>query len=155
MILAIDPGPVESGWVLFEESPTGDSGPIVAHGTTRNEQLLTMVFQTEAVLAIEMVASYGMPVGAEVFETVRWIGRFQQASLQPDDVLLVYRLDVKMHLCKTPKAKDANIRQALIDLLGPPGTKKNQGPTYGIAGDAWSALAIAVTAKHQLAAGVS
>ncbi|MGH7470493.1 MAG: hypothetical protein ACRENP_21315 [Longimicrobiales bacterium] len=57
-----------------------------------------------------------------------------------------------MHLCKNPKAKDQNIRQALIDLLGAPGTKKNPGPTYGISGDAWSALAIAVTARDQLGA---
>ena len=29
-----------------------------------------------------------------------------------------------MHLCKTPKAKDPNIRQALLDKVGPPGVKK-------------------------------
>jgi hypothetical protein len=43
------------------------------------------------------------------------------------------------------KAKDANIRQALIDKIGPQGTKKDPGPTYGISKDVWSALAIAVT----------
>ncbi|NII07239.1 hypothetical protein HBF25_12680 [Luteibacter anthropi] len=100
------------------------------------------------VVAIEMIASYGMPVGAEVFETVRWIGRFQQACRDPEAVRLIYRKDVKMHLCGTPRAKDANIRQALIDKLGAPGTKKSPGPTYGVKSHAWAALGVAVTASE-------
>ena len=96
-----------------------------------------------------MVASYGMAVGKEVFETVRWVGRFQQAWRDPDAVRLVYRKDVKLHLCGSPRAKDTNIRQALIDLLGPRGTKKNPGPTYGVSSHAWAALGVAVTAAAQ------
>jgi hypothetical protein len=48
------------------------------------------------------------------------------------------------------RAKDQNIRQALIDRLGPPGTKKNPGPTYGVTSHMWSALAVAVTAHDKL-----
>jgi len=44
------------------------------------------------------------------------------------------------------KAKDANIRQALIDKLGPVGTKKSPGPLWGVKSHIWSALAVAVTA---------
>jgi len=99
-------------------------------------------------LAIEMIASYGMAVGREVFETCVWIGRFIEAWHSPDDVRLIYRKDVKMYLCGTPRAKDANIRQALIDLLGPQGTKKQPGPTYGVKSHAWAALAVAVTAAN-------
>ena len=98
-------------------------------------------------LAIEMVASYGMAVGKEVFETVRWIGRFQQCWRDPDAVRLIYRRDVKLHLCGSPRAKDANIRQALIDQLGPVGVKREPGPLYGVKSHAWSALAVAVTAQ--------
>ncbi len=54
-------------------------------------------------------------------------------------------MEVKIHLCNHPRAKDPNIRQALIDRFGAPGTKKNQGATYGLAGDMWSALGVAVT----------
>jgi len=96
-------------------------------------------------LAIEMIASYGMAVGREVFETCVWIGRFQQVWRSPESVRLVYRRDVKLHLCGNPRAKDPNIRQALIDLLGPAGTKKQPGPTYGVKSHAWAALGVAVT----------
>ena len=63
---------------------------------------------------------------------------------------LVYRKDVKLHLCGDLRAKDANIRQALIDLFGPGkeraiGKKKTPGPLYGIRKHEWSALAVAVT----------
>jgi hypothetical protein len=95
-------------------------------------------------LAVEMIASYGMPVGREVFETCVWIGRFVQAW-QPGAHEFVYRRDVKMYLCGSNRAKDGNIRQALLDLVGPQGTKKAPGPTYGLRGDEWAALAVAVT----------
>lgn len=142
MILAIDPGPTESGMVLY------DGKKVVAAYTLPNDDVLEWILNDSRLqlVAIEMVASFGMAVGKEVFETVRWIGRFQQACPWPDDVVLVYRLDVKLHLCKSARAKDANVRQALIDLVGAPGTKKNPGPTYGVKGDAWSALAVAVVA---------
>jgi hypothetical protein len=63
-------------------------------------------------------------------------------------IVLLPRKDVKMHLCGTPRAKDGNIRQRLLDLLGPQGTKKQPGPTYGVKSHAWAALAVAVTAAN-------
>ena len=57
----------------------------------------------------------------------------------------VLRRDVKLHVCQSPRAKDANVRQALLDRFGPPGTKKAPGTTYGITKDTWQALAVAVT----------
>jgi hypothetical protein len=98
-----------------------------------------------------MIASYGMPVGAEVFDTCLWIGRFMQKWSQHARCTLpslVFRKDVKMHLCGVTKAKDANIRQALIDKFGAPGTKKAPGRLYGIKSHAWPALAVAVTAAE-------
>ena len=144
IILAIDPGTNESGWVIL------DGSQVIASGVTSNELMLSRVGCVEVMgaeqLAIEMIASYGMAVGREVFETCVWIGRFKQAWRSPDDVKLIYRRDVKIHLCGTAKAKDANVRQALIDLLGPQGTKKSQGATYGVKSHAWAALGVAVTA---------
>ena len=75
-------------------------------------------------LIIEMIASYGMPVGESVFQTCVWIGRFIQRRLC-SEFEYVYRKDEKMNLCKTMKAKDSNIRQALIDRFGDVGTKRN------------------------------
>lgn len=148
MILAIDPGTFESGWCRYAE------GRVVASGVLPNGDLLTML-KTRAnpgeTLAIEMVASYGMAVGRETFETVWWIGRFTQAWRDPEAVVRVFRKDVKLYLCGAMKAKDANIRQALIDMLGAPGTKKKPGPTYGVRSHAWAALAVAVTAEARIA----
>ena len=145
-IVAIDPGTNESGWVLFRH------GKVIASGIDTNQAVVAMVHGNEwgaDTLAIEMVASYGMAVGKEVFRTVWWSGRFAQAWLQSPstqgDPVEVYRQEVKLHLCRNPKAKDANIRQALLDLLGPQGTKKAPGPTYGIRSHEWAALAVAVT----------
>ena len=148
-ILAIDPGTTESGWCVLEQ------GRVKLSGVSFNDTVIDEVFgyfepNDETALAIEMIASYGMAVGREVFETCVWIGRFQQAWHAPEAVRRVYRKDVKLHLCGSPRAKDANIRQALIDLLGPQGSKKTPGPTYGVKSHAWAALGVAVTAAHQL-----
>lgn len=137
-ILAIDPGTAESAYVMFVD------GKMHGAGKVRNEEMMLRLDDwLEADVCIEMIASYGMPVGAEVFETCVWIGRFMEAA-GPERVTRITRLKVKSFLCHSAKAKDANIRQALIDLLGPQGTKKVPGPTYGISGDMWAALAVAV-----------
>lgn len=114
-------------------------------------------------LVVEMIACYGMPVGKEVFETVFWIGRFIQCwfengSHHKSIPARIYRQDVKLHLCKSPRANDATIRAALIDRFGPGkeraiGKKKTPGPLYGVKGDVWAALALAVTFADKLKAG--
>jgi hypothetical protein len=137
VILSIDPGTIQSAYVLWDV-PT-DS--IIDKKIVPNDIMLHIIKENqEAYVFIEMVASYGMPVGKEVFETVLWIGRFVQVS---NKYRLVYRKDVKMYWCHSMKAKDSNIRQALIDKYGEPGTKNNQGKLYGVSKDIWSALAIA------------
>lgn len=150
-MIAIDPGPTESAWLVYEE------GAVVEMAIEDNQDLLHRLrgelfsdapsaLQT---VAIEMVASYGMSVGRDVFETVYWIGRFSEAVGGAERV---YRKDVKMHLCANSRAKDSNIRQALIDRYGGTGgkqaaigTKKEPGPLYGMKSHLWSALAVAVT----------
>ena len=146
MILAIDPGTTHSGWCTYVD------GKVWGGGVTNNFDMLRHVIEPpwkeDDILAIEMVASYGMAVGKEVFETVRWIGRFQQAWRDPEAVRLIYRRDVKLHLCGNMRAKDTNVWQALIDKLGPVGTKAAPGPLYGVKSHARSAVAVAVTAAE-------
>jgi hypothetical protein len=143
-ILAIDPGPTESAWVIWDT----ERGMIDSFGKEENQIVRThALFRMAECMVVEMIASYGMAVGAEVFETCVWVGRLCEAwdsgGLPTSE--RIFRRDVKMHLCQSMRAKDGNIRQALIDKLGPPGTKKKPGPTYGISGDVWAALAVAVT----------
>ena len=146
-VLAIDPGDTESAVVIW----------------TGQRFLLSKILPNEALLkflrgesnpslydmhvdtyALEMVASYGMPVGRTVFDTVLWIGRFYEAIEEREGrVLLTYRQAVKMHHCNSVRAKDSNIRQALIDKYGKPGTKKAPGVTYGLKTDLWQAFALA------------
>jgi hypothetical protein len=145
-VLAIDPGPTHSAWVRYDT----DVRCVLDHDKEENDAVRSsmgmMATRLECV-AIERIASYGMPVGAEVFETCVWVGRFLECADQcyslPTE--LVFRRDVKLHLCGSVRAKDANVRQALIDLVGPRGTKKAPGPTYGIKADEWAALGVAVT----------
>lgn len=155
-ILAIDPGPTESAFVELSGGAIGGKTKI------ENSALLEVlrgIVRYETVV-IEMIASYGMAVGAEVFETCLWIGRFQEAAQwRGMDVERVYRKDIKLHLCGTYRAKDPNIRAALIDRYGGKdvaiGNKKNPGPLYGFSGDTWAALALGVTFLDQQAKAVA
>lgn len=124
-ILAIDPGNIESAFCIIDSETYKPE----AFSKIENDRLLGFMqansLQYEKVI-IEMVASYGMAVGATVFETCKWIGRFEQKAIENDiPAEFIYRKDEKMNLCHSMKAKDSNIRQALIDRFGEVGTKKN------------------------------
>lgn len=135
IIMAIDPGNTESAYIVW------DGEKIIDKGKLPNEGMRGAVrMYRHFPVYIEMIASYGMPVGASVFETCVWIGRFQELCL--GNAILIYRKDVKMHHCNSMRAKDSNIRAALIDKYGKSGTKKQPGLTYGLHSDLWSAFAI-------------
>lgn len=151
-ILSIDPGPIKSAYVVIED----DLKPIV-FGKIDNQDLLDSIcfgdFTKCTDIAIEMIASYGMAVGKEVFETCLWIGKFSEALRNNSnaEIKYIYRKDEKMHICGSMKAKDSNIRQALIDRFAKhdfkngKGTKSNPDWFYGFKSDIWAAYAVAVT----------
>jgi hypothetical protein len=143
-ILAIDPGTTQTAWVYLVD------GIPLSHGKWPNEDVLAKLRSSplgDELLAVEMIASYGMPVGAEVFDTCVWIGRFLQAYDGPH--VRVFRREVKLHLCASPRANDASIRQAILDRFGGKeaavGKKAKPGPLYGIKADVWAALAVGLT----------
>jgi len=154
-LLAIDPGNEESAVVLYD---TTERLPLYFRKAPNADVALVLATTEATRLAVEMIASYGMPVGKEVFETCVWIGRFVEKWLQPrtyaweSSIEMVYRRDVKLHLCNSARAKDGNVRQALIDRYGGKekalGKKKTPGPLYGMSGDCWAALGVAVTAAE-------
>lgn len=143
-IIGLDPGTEQSAFVMW------DGERVTQHDTVDNGHFLWMlsrawsVAQLDAVLVIEKIESMGMAVGVTTFETVFVSGRFAEAW-SPRRWERLTRRAVKLHLCGSMRAKDANVRQALIDKIGPVGTKKQPGPLYGVKGHEFAALAVAVT----------
>lgn len=144
LIAAIDPGPEQSALVVWDreekklhrmlQAPNGDVlrelGPDGFLG---------------GLLVIEWIKSYGMSVGQPVFDTCRWIGRFQERwEGRGNDCAFITNVDVRLALCNSPRAGESNIRRALQDRYGAKGTKKAPGVLYGISEHLWSALAVAV-----------
>lgn len=168
-ILAIDPGPAESAFVLL----AGDR--LREFGKVRSVELLERLpglRRRADHLAVEMVACFGMPVGRDVFETACFIGRFIQAWAGPYNKVLrkgrwgpdaetigaAGRFDgVCMNICRNNRAKDGNVRQAIIDRypatgggkVPQVGTKAKPGPLYGVSKDVWAALAVGLTWQDQ------
>lgn len=150
-ILGIDPGNEESGYVY-----TNENLKPIRFGKVSNELLLSAIYDhqldTEHI-AIEMVASYGMAVGASVFDTCVWIGKFCEALENINGVKpqFIYRKDEKMNMCHSMKANDSTITQALVDRFAygignhGKGTKKEPGWFYGFKKDVWQSYAVLVT----------
>lgn len=146
-VLALDPGNTRSALVAIN-----DAGWVIKSWLEPNETIRQVLFDasilppSSATLVIEQVQSYGMAVGAEVFETVFWSGRFAEAWCGAWHRLP--RRSVKLHLCGQARAKDQNVRQAVIDRYGGKenaiGRKANPGPLYGIKADLWQALALGI-----------
>ena len=146
-ILAIDPGNTESAYVEID-----DNLKPVKFGKVKNDDLLYIIRSSHTdYVVIEMVASYGMPVGKDVFETCVWIGRFWQMAVWCAlSVETVTRNEVKNHICHSSKAKDSNIRRELIDKFAKhdfkngKGTTKNPDWFHGFHDDIWQSYALAV-----------
>lgn len=160
-VVGIDPGTEKSAWIWL------DGHDVLEFGYCPNEDLISKLISCDfglSPIGIEMVASYGMPVGRDTFETVYWIGRFSEAALSNTEVYRLYRKTsedlpaICHHICKSPNASDSNIRQAIIDMypregggkVPQVGTKGNPGPLYGISKHVWQAMAVAITLRDAL-----
>ncbi len=151
VIFGLDPGPTESAFVIYDS--LSKQNPLLKFVTASNADVMAHIRTDRAdILVIEKVASFGMPVGAEVFETVFWSGRFAESWLQKwrgARVDRITRIQVKVALCHDTRAKDGNIRQAIIDRFGGSketalGKKASPGPLFGVSSHIWSALAVAM-----------
>lgn len=168
-IIGLDPGPKESAWLILKD---GKPDGFCKESNDKVRGLLKFYLGYGAQLVIESMVSYGQTVGEEVFETCRWIGRFEEAWGQP--VIFLRRVDIKIHICGDGRAKDSGVRECLIRRWGGPekaqggkrcetckgrgstkgakclscggsGFSTPKGPLHGIAADVWSALALACT----------
>lgn len=148
--MAIDPGPTESAYAIISNR---DLSP-VEFGKIPNDQLRDRLARYRGPVAIETIASYGMPVGAEVFDTCIWVGRYIETIIRSSGrhAELVKRQPVRLHHTHSIKATDANVTRALVDRFTPgqpnygKGSKIDPGWFYGFAGDIWQAYALAVYA---------
>ena len=76
---------------------------------------------------------------------------YKDAHVGDEPMDFIYRKDEKISICGSMKAKDANIRQALIDSYAThdfktgKGTKTDPDTFYGVSADVWQAIAVGVT----------
>jgi hypothetical protein len=137
-ILAIDPGPEQSAWLLYDQTRVVASGieanlPVLVRFQQRawhDDEVTNLQVPIDAVV-FEQIESFGMAVGRETFETVFWTGRFYEWATQYGaDVARMPRRTVKLHVCHSARATDANVRMALLDRWGGAGRgdRDTEGP---------------------------
>ena len=155
-IFAIDPGNEYSAYAVLDEWPNEDYH-LLEFGKYPNKECMEKMLDWLGrrygpdCVVIERVAGMGMTAGRELFETAEWYGRFAQEAERFVPVNYVYRREEKLTICGDSKAKDANIRQALIDRFAKhdfkngKGTKKEPDYFYGVAADMWAAISVGVT----------
>lgn len=155
-IIGIDPGTKESGVVVMARQ-----GMIILAEIVDNNDLLNHDYLIQSplndIMVVEKIVSMGMAVGQQVFDTVFFTGRIYERFVgRVNTFYSMPRREVKMHLCGNNRAKDSNIRQALIDKypaigggkVPQIGTKKEPGPLFNIKSHCWSALALCITYKE-------
>ena len=144
-ILAIDPGPIQSGIVRF------DGERALFAGVLPNDDVLKIIADDNSdVLAIEKFMASGQSLGNESLDTVRWEERFRLSSGEPDQVVMIPRLQVKQALGLNQRHGDKDVNAELARVLGPKGTKSAPGPCFGVASHSWAALGVAYAAYKQL-----
>ena len=176
-ILAIDPGPKQSGWVIIDGEYQVIGSGVMNNQEARDHIRNFALYSDAPRLAIEQIACMGMAVGAETFQTCVWTGRFIEIFADEtgsdEAITQIPRVPIKVHLCGTAKAKDPNIRQALIDRYGGSDAikkhrpeKRNRkgevtsqeveaGALAGVTAHAWAALAVAVVYLDRVKAGIA
>lgn len=156
LVLGIDPGPEFCGVALYDRElchvvfssknmKVRETLHLISYGSV--DQARSRI---PDVIAIERVQSYGI-AGSSLLRTSEVVGRlWERAESEGKVPLLLYRRDVLRILDVTGKGnRDALVRERLIEMHGgdrktAQGTKKDQGPLYGVAGHAWQALGVAI-----------
>ena len=116
-IFAIDPGSEVSSFVIWDPVPN----VIHEHGLdVTNGVLIQRVraLEEQMHLVVERIASQGMIVGQETFDTADYVGALGEAYVHKYLVHKIFRRLVKVGCCGDSKAKDSNVRQFVIDYFG-------------------------------------
>lgn len=133
LITALDPGPTHTAWLEY------DGKVPVDFAWQPNETVLQMLSGLDrGPLVIEQVVSYGMPIGVDTLDTVRWSGRFEERyTACGGKVVYIPRRDVKMELTGNTFSKDGNVRTALLDRYGGERRAKGAIRCSGCNGKGW------------------
>lgn len=120
--LCIDPGNMKSGWTTCVEDKSAMGHiKILSKGIDTNREIREALsthwgFHKNSLLLIECPRPQGMPVAAELMETLIEIGRILQMWRGPWSY--VFRGEVKVTLCGTASSKDSHVVQAIKDRFG-------------------------------------
>lgn len=164
ILLGLDPGTTVTGAVIYNCS---EARVVYAANKLDNELVREALFSDHWLESfgvnfyiIESMSPRGATLGHDTMTAIRWIGRFEELccqSLGEHRVELMPRDTIKRVLLgrtNLPKA-DSLIRQLLLDEVGPKGTKKAPGPTFGVSGHAWQALAAVWAHLYMVREGVN
>lgn len=137
-ILGIDPGPRSSGVVAWEE------GAVVwAQQAMPNEEVREEIKKGWDLVCLERIRAAYAHIGVSTVDTIWESARFYQLAIEWGISVWCASPDqVRQTVAGTTRARDSGVRQALLDLIGPQGVKRDPGPTYGVSKHAWRALAV-------------
>lgn len=148
-VFAIDAGNKDSGYAILEsKSSLLRIEGVPTFGKISNGELLLVISRWigEVDFAIEFPYPKNSVVPYEVFEMAAWVGRMEQVIIQSGEKSArIFRHREKSVMCRSGSATDAQIRAAVIDLMGGKGTPSNPGPTFGVTADVWQAIAVGIT----------
>lgn len=160
IILGLDPGTTSTGVVIYD---CEKAIVTYAAGEMDNEQVRDGFLDDIWVeghgvnrFVIETMSPRGLSLGKDTMRTIRWTGRFEELCYQSlGRVELMQRDTIKRVLLGRTNlpAPDSKIRQLLVDEVGPKGTKKAPGPTFGVSKHAWQALGAVWAHLYQLREG--
>jgi hypothetical protein len=143
ILLAIDTGTRDSAYAVVDT----ETYRIIESKKVPNAQLMTVVRKGYYdMCVVEMFSSYGNRSGTEVFDAIVMVGQVKEACATREvSCTLIKRKEVKMHICNSMSAKDADVIMALKDRFGEKGTKDSPGWFFGMKSDGWQAYGLAVT----------
>jgi hypothetical protein len=166
-ILAIDPGPTESGWVRMD-----GTGTVIDSGHDANAEVddLVLAFSKSSlysILAIEGICSYGRAIGNDVFHTLLWIGHFcrsfRMEGFKSISVVMKTKPQIAHILTGSPNASGTAVKNAIfhgymkkLNLATEKlvkGTNKHPGPLAGITDHKFSALTVGIAALSEFRKG--
>jgi hypothetical protein len=134
-ILAIDPGPFDSGYVIW------DGQAVLEKGYLANAVLLQRLSGNGYDhMAIERVRGYAKQAGNDLTETSEWVGRFDGRH----GARLIPQALIRGHICGTAAATCAAVKNAIKDRFPELASKKAENPMRGANEHVWDALAVAV-----------